>query len=209
MTSPTPRRTDPLDHADYLQQRDYLKLSYTESIKEYDRLVTWASAGALGLSITFLEKFGQNADRGTAWLLGVGWTSLGAAFAASLWSQYFSSRIHSWRWRELDHLQLEPAERPTNWAPEAVRLERVASRYGTTTRRLTFTSGVLLIGGIVSVASFAFLNAPFKPAEVTSQEPRIAPNTVTVPVVPEKRGLEYIPEPVRRPQSTPPPKEKR
>src|SRR5437773_510701 len=111
MPPPTPQRMEPLDHDEYLKHRDALVLSYKESMKEYDRLVTWASAGALGLSITFLEKFGQNADKGTAWLLGTGWLALGAAFAASLWSQYFSSRIHSWSRRELDYLQIDPLKR--------------------------------------------------------------------------------------------------
>jgi hypothetical protein len=209
MTDPTVRRTDPLAHDDYLKQREALRVSYTESIREYDRLVTWASAGALGLSVTFLEKFGQDADVRTAWWLGVGWASLLAAFATSLWSQYASSRIHSWRRNELDHLQLEPAKRLTTWQTEAVRLHRVASRYGFATKWLTFISGVLLVGGIMFVATFAFLNAPFKPAENTTSD---APRTVAVPVT-EKKGLEYIPEPVPRPQSTPPtgppPQEKR
>ena len=74
-------------------------------------------------------------------------------------------------------------------------------------------SGVLLVGGIMSVAFFAFLNAPFKGAEnntsITSRE-------VAAPVT-DKKGLEYIPEPVSRPPSSapspslqvPPPVEKR
>ena len=205
MTKPTPRRTEPLDRDDYLKHRDALALSYRESIREYDRLVTWASAGALGLSITFLEKFGQDADSRTAWLLGVGWILLGTAFATSLWSQYFSSRIHSWRRRELEHCQLATADRQKTWATEAARLNRIVGRYGTATWWLTFISGVLLIGGIMSVATFAFLNAPFKSAEV--------PRTAVVPAI-EKKGLEDLPEPVRKPQSTvstkePPPQQKR
>ena len=153
---------EPLDHEDYLRERDALALSYTQSIQEYDRLVTWASAGALGLSITFLEKFGQGADSATAWLLGVGWIALGASFAASLWSQYFSSRIHSWKLKELRHLQLATGDRPKTWTDDAVHLDTVAGRYGKATKRLTFISGVLLIVGITLVATFAFLNAPFK-----------------------------------------------
>ena len=65
----------------------------------------------------------------------------------------------------------------------------------------------------MSVAFFAFLNAPFKGAEnntsITSRE-------VAAPVT-DKKGLEYIPEPVPRPPSSapspslqvPPPVEKR
>jgi hypothetical protein len=112
-------------------------LSDTGSINEYDRLVTWASGGALGLSITLIEKFGSNADRATARWLALGLTALGFAFAASLWSQYFSSRIHSWRRRELDHLQKPEAERARSRTSEAVRLHRIVDIHGAATKWLT------------------------------------------------------------------------
>lgn len=206
MGDPTVRRTAPLDREEYEKRRESLGLAYTESIREYDRLVTWASAGALGLSITFLDKFGDGADSETAWLLGTGWALLGAAFATSLWSQFASSRIHSWRRNELDHLQLEPQERSEMWSAQAIRLDRVASRYGAWTKRLTFMSGVLLVGGMMFIATFAFLNAPFADSKGGPQRPPAVGPT-------EKKGQEYNPEPVPKPQSTPPkdptPQEKR
>jgi hypothetical protein len=201
------RRTEPLEHDEYLKRRDALRRDYTESMREYDRLVTWASGGALALSITFLDKFGQNADPATKWWLGAGWIFLGLAFAASLWSQYFSSRVHSWRSNELDHLQKAPDDRDWEpWSTTALHLDRVSTRYGLATKYLTFISGVLLLGGIMSVAVFAFRNAPFKSANTPGQ------TSVPVPVT-DKKGLEYHPEPVPRPQpappKTPPPQEKR
>ena len=206
MPRPAIKPTEPdHHHDDYLKRRDAVVLAYKESIQEYDRLVTWASAGALGLSITFLEKFGQGADSRTAWLLGAGWISLGAAFATSLWSQYFSSRIHSWKLRELDCRQLATADRPKTWADDVDRCDRKAHSYGATTRWLTFISGLLLVGGIMLVATFAFLNAPFKSAATTSDIAGDPPRTTVAPVT-EKKGLEYLPEPVRRPQSPPPSK---
>lgn len=129
VASATPTRTTPLDHDEYLKQRESLVSAYTSSIKEYDRLVTWASAGALGLSISFLEKFGTNADRKTAWVLASGWILLSASFALSLWSQYTSSRLHSWRRQELDHCQIAIADRPETWAADAVRLDTIGHRY--------------------------------------------------------------------------------
>lgn len=206
MVSPAVKRTTPLDHDEYSKYRDHMVLFYKESMQEYDRLVTWASAGALGLSITFLEKFGQGADSRTKWLLGSGWLLLGASFATSLWAQYFSSRIHSSAMTELDHLQLAPTARSNTWAARAVRLDRTVRRYSAAVKWLTFISGVLLVGGIMSVATFAFLNAPFKPAGVIPDKPAVAPRTTEM-TIPEKRGTEYLPEPVRRPQSPPPVKE--
>jgi hypothetical protein len=189
-----------------LKRREALRRDYTESIREYDRLVTWASGGALALSIGFLEKFGQNANPASKWWLGAGWTLLGLAFASSLWSQYFSSRIHSWRGNELEHLQQAPESRGETWATRAIQLDRVATRYGLTTKALTFVSGVLLVGGIMSVTVFAFHNAPFTTAVNTTGRP-------DVPIT-DKKGLEYHPEPVPRPQpaqqpTTQQPQEKR
>jgi hypothetical protein len=60
--SPT-QRVDPLPHDDYLARRERLDRAYTESIREYDRLVTWASGGALLVSVTFLEKLAPNPRR--------------------------------------------------------------------------------------------------------------------------------------------------
>jgi hypothetical protein len=56
---------------------------------------------------------------------------------------------------------------------------------------MTVFSGISLVGGIVLVSTFAFLNAPFKkggPAGITSQTPVL-----------EKKGLDYTPPPVARP----------
>lgn len=164
----TPPTDAPLPDDEYRSQRERLVQAYGESIKEYDRLVTWASAGGLGLSITFIEKFGKDADRGTAWMLAAGWIALCVAFAASLWSQYFSSRIHSWRTRELDHCQEPPVDEVPTWAAEAARLHRIASRYGKLTKWSTAASGLLLVGGIAFLAWFAFANAPFKAVQIAA-----------------------------------------
>jgi hypothetical protein len=184
----------PLDHDEYLKQRESIVDAYTSSMKEYDRLVTWASAGALGLSISFLEKFGTNANPATSWMLATGWGLLSAAFALSLWSQYTSSRLHSWKRRELDHHQTGVTDRPEAWATEAARLHIIGRRYGKATRWMTFISGIALVGGIVTIATFAFFNAPF--TNIGSD------NSRKTTVVPEKRGLEYTPPPVPRPPST-------
>jgi hypothetical protein len=187
--------TTPLDHDEYLKQRESLVAAYTSSIKEYDRLVTWASAGALGLSISFLEKFGTNADRGTAWMLATGWGLLSASFALSLWSQYTSSRLHSWRRQELDHCQIPIADRQDTWVPEAAHLDTTGHRYGGATRWMTFVSGVALVGGIVTIVSFAFLNAPFKDTGSSGSNKAVT--------VPEKRGQDYTPAPLPRLSTTP------
>jgi hypothetical protein len=46
----------PRSEHDYYRIRRIRAAAYASSINEYNRLVTWISGGALGLSITFVEK---------------------------------------------------------------------------------------------------------------------------------------------------------
>ena len=202
-----PSRTAPYDHDEYLRRLDRLDRAYTDSIKEYDRLVTWISGGALGVSVTFAERLGPQVRDGTEWLLAAGWITLGGALLTSLWSQYASSRVHSWRRRELDHLQTEIVNRPVAWEQEARRLNLVSRLYGRTTKWLTFASGVLLVGGFMLLARYAFLNVSPQPANQNvvqqDRDERRPPIRVPDPV-PEKRGLEDLPEPLPRPSTQTP-----
>jgi hypothetical protein len=158
---PAPRRAEPLGHDEYLARRERLDRAYTDSIREYDRLVTWVSGGALLVSITFVEKLAPHPIPATAWLLGLSWALLAGALLLSLISQYASSRVHSWRMGELDHLQKPLAERPANWSAEAGRLSRGARVWALATKWTTALSGLVLVAGMVALSRFAFQNVPF------------------------------------------------
>jgi hypothetical protein len=161
---PAPRRVDPLEHDEYLSRRERLDRAYTESIREYDHLVTWASGGALIVSITFIEKLAPHPRLDTAWALSVSWALLAGAFLLSLVSQYASSRVHSWRMNELDHMQKSGDERLECWTHEAGRLTRGTRVWGTATKWSTFLSGVVLVAGVIALSTFAFMNTPFSPS---------------------------------------------
>jgi hypothetical protein len=180
---------------------DRLDRAYTESIKEYDRLVTWISGGMLGLSVTFAERLGPRTQEGSTALLAWGWIVLGGALLMSLWSQYASSRVQSWRRRELDYLQVEEAKRPAGWREEAGRLDVIAGIYGKATKYLTFVSGLLLVGGFMLLARYAFVNVSGRSNEHAVAELRGEPGPIKTTdfPVPERRGLEDIPEPLPRP----------
>ena len=141
------------------------------------------------MSITFLDKFAANGDRGSAWLMGTGWGLLLAAFGLSLASQYASSRLHSWKRRHLDHCQTPFSDRQKDWTSQAKRLDRKGRWYGKATRWTTFLSGVALLGGCVFITVFAYHNA-FK-------HPAASGHAQTVAT--EKKGLDYTPPPVPRP----------
>lgn len=191
-----PRRS-PLDHDEYLRQFERLDRAYTESIREYDRLVTWASGGALALSISFISNAARSLKPATGVWLASGWIVLAIALLASLFSQYFSSRTHSWHRRELDLLQMSGEDRPDDWIAQARRSHVIAYRYGKSTKVLTFTSGLFLVGGLMLLARFAFLNAPFNDGGGISRATRVE-------TVLEKKGLDHVAEPIRRPAAPPP-----
>jgi hypothetical protein len=157
----TARRAVVLGHDEYLARRERLDRAYTDSMKEYDRLVTWASGGALLASITFLEKIAPRPTQSTAWLLGTGWALLVSSFLMSLTSQYASSRVHSWRMRELDHLQLKEEDRSDDWDSVAATLYRGCAAWGKSTKWLTFLSGVVLVAAAIFLSLFAYQNTIF------------------------------------------------
>ena len=146
----------PRTHDEYLRLRDIRATAYTASTREYDRLVTWISGGALGLSITFVEKLTPQIRPGSAWMLISGWAFLGLALLTSLFSHYSSSRIHSTRLRELDHVQIPIDERSASWRDTARWLGHWAAIWGWTTKGLTIASGWFLVGGFMFLAGFAF-----------------------------------------------------
>jgi len=148
--------TLPRNEHEYYRIRRVRAAAYAASINEYNRLVTWISGGALGLSITFVEKLSPQIRPGSAWMLITGWAFLGVALLTSLFSHYAGSRVHSWRLRELDHFQTPADQRNEAWLAEAARFGRLAGYYGRTTKILTIASGLFLVGGFMFLAGFAY-----------------------------------------------------
>lgn len=172
-SSPRADRPPRSEH-DYYRIRRVRAAAYTASINEYNRLVTWISGGALGLSITFVEKLSPQIRPGSAWMLISGWALLGVALLTSLFSHYASSRVHSMKLRELDHFQTPPDQRRGAWSAEAKRFDWWAASYGRATNVLTMASGLFLVGGFMFLAGFAY-------ASVSSDAPESVVNRQATP----------------------------
>jgi hypothetical protein len=156
----------PLPDDEYRQRSERSREAYRQSMEKYDKLVPWASGGAMVLSITFLNSLAGRAHPSTSWLLGCAWASLIASFLSSFASQYTSSRIHSWRGAFLQALQEPPVQAATNddrlvWEKEVRRYECLVQRNGMFTQCLNVGAGALLTLGLAFLAVFAYLNAPF------------------------------------------------
>lgn len=156
----------PLDPAEYQRRRDYNDRRYLESMAQYDKLVPWASGGALVLSMTFLQSFAPYATPITKWCLAAAWLALTLALLSSLYSQYASSRISSWRNSFLEILQNPPSasaddQTKREWENRARGFEQRYRSSARWTKRLNLLGGALLIAGLILLGIFGFTSAPF------------------------------------------------
>lgn len=136
-----------LTRAEYFAERGLLIEARQRGYQRADQMVVGGATGALVLSITFLEKIAPAATVvETGFLIGA-WVALLACLAASLVGHYASARAFD---HELACLNASVHGRPTpanRWA----RANDILGRVG----------AFLLIAGIVLLARFAYVNAPF------------------------------------------------
>lgn len=154
-TDPTSRA--PLPDEEFRRERERSISLYLESMKEYDRLVPWATAGTLVASITIVEKTdmrpGGPFER---YLLGGAWVALFFALAASIGGAYFSTRTHSSTRRVLELAQ--KTSRTPEQDVELRRHERFRSWMGGLTKHATWLSGALMLLGIGLFGAFVFIS---------------------------------------------------
>jgi hypothetical protein len=110
-----------------------------------DQLVTGGAAGALALSITFVEKLAPSVLAWTRLLLLGAWGTLALSLCLSLISHYVSVRAFDATIVEFDRCYQHAAE---FHSPASTRYAQVIS-YG---------AAATLIGGVLLLAAFAFLN---------------------------------------------------
>jgi hypothetical protein len=74
----------------YVEYRRYLTETHVESARSFDRVLFALSGGALGLSITFVDRFVQNEH--WTWLLVVAWALFALSLLANLFSVHYAER---------------------------------------------------------------------------------------------------------------------
>lgn len=128
--------------------------SKTDQSKTYDQTILTFSAGAIALSITFIEKLAP--IPAAPWLLYTAWSFFGLAVLSVVLSflvsqEAFQNEIE-WvdaSWEAVKSGETEPPERRPN-------------RYTAQTRKLNFASGSLFVLGIVFFVLFGAFNWPQK-----------------------------------------------
>jgi hypothetical protein len=156
----------PLEPDEYEAMFERNRQGYLDAMSQYDKLVPWASGGALVVSLTFIRSFAPVAQPWTKWILGAAWLALVGALLSSILSQYSSTRIKVWGRRYLEARQNPPGRRKKGvefekWKNEAIGFDRLRRRHGRNTKLLNVLAGILLSAGLLLLGVFALVAVPF------------------------------------------------
>lgn len=187
----------------YLADRTRLATAKAEAAKSYDQTILTFSAGAVALSITFLEKLIQRPA--VTWLLYLAWILFGVAILATLYSLLASQRACTdeicdldERFRQLTGITREEeanppaAESVVAYGKTMVWLRKFAdvfapqsTIFGTFVRVLNRLAGLFFFLGILFFALFARENwATMKAAKEESAGAAAAGSKTTTEPVP-------------------------
>ena len=136
-----------LDRGEYFAERKLLIEARQRAYQRGDQLVIAGAAGALVLSIGFIEKLAPASTVTSPWILASAWVILLFGLALALFGQYVAGKSFDGEIACLD--------------ASAIKAKPPDNRWGTWTTRLSLSSFVALVLGIGLLAWFAYTNAPF------------------------------------------------
>jgi hypothetical protein len=120
------------------EHRRHLVTALHTASQDFDKAVMTLAAGALGVSIAFVNSVAPN-PRATFWL-GLAWALFGTSLVFILASFITSQQAIRW---EIEHLQDDPPQdRP----------------WKSTTRNLNYGAATAFVLGVCSLVVFALLN---------------------------------------------------
>jgi hypothetical protein len=133
----------------YLEERKLLIELEKSGAESFDKTITTLSAGALGLSITFLYEIAPMPNSETIWMLLAAWAGFGLALLATLFS-FLSSQSAMRKQREFLDQDYEGVQN----------LESRTSRTSKVTNILNWFSIAFFTAGVVFLALFTVRNLP-------------------------------------------------
>lgn len=151
--------TQPLDEAAYLAARQSYDAAELEVSGRYDKWILTLAGGALGLSITFIEKIAANPSSQSLIWLKLAWAFLVAALLAALISLITSQSAIRENRAELDSAN-------TEGRPPRLSFPRWFTRL---TNFLNWASLTAFIAGVIFLCVFSFKNIDSQPQEKGAQ----------------------------------------
>lgn len=211
----------------YLTERTRLSSAKQEQSKAYDQTILTYSAGAVALSITFLEKVVKNPNA-KGWLY-TSWILFAAAMMSTLYSLLTSQKafekeiaLMDARYQKLVGLPEEDTSSPTvNWSAWGVSLTWLktftaiftpaVNSFTTAVKWFNRSAGVLFFVGVLCFGWFALQNWIFLGVRTTNDMKQPPSNDKPVPPQPDTQSpLGLRPDagvlpPINRPQNAPTP----
>ena len=133
--------TDNTKYKAYLDQRQALIDIEVDASNRLDRGILTLAGGALGLSITYIEKIAPNPSPSSLWLLGLSWLLLLATLLVSL-ASHLTSQSAMRRQRDILDLDLEKDELTED---EKKNVWSTATHWLNISSIVTFSLGVILL----------------------------------------------------------------
>jgi hypothetical protein len=188
-------------HDDYLDERRILVQEEFQCSHQFDKYVITLASGALGLSITFMDKIvSQPVD---TWMLCISWGAFILCLVFVLWSFISSQTAFQQQRRILDESYLAVSGGKRADADKAEgEAANVKNRAANITRRLMFASAITFVIGVVFLSGFSVANLRVREHEtmskagVSSRTVRTLRNSPTPPKPP-------LPRPQPKPASGP------
>jgi hypothetical protein len=119
----------------------------SKSDDDFEKYITFISSGALGLTITFIDKISPLKDSAAIWLIATGWILLTFTLLINLLSHFLSSRYYERTIQDIDD----------DFDYEDV-VDRIDKR-NKIISNLNLISIILLGLGIISILTYIIINA--------------------------------------------------
>lgn len=130
----------------YVRERTSLVEMEQKSADQHDKAILTLTAGALGLSLTFIDKIAPNPAVNTLWIVGVAWLSFIVSIFVIL-ASFLTSQSACRRQRELLDIEYSTSEPPEE-----------LNTFADATRYLNVAAYTCFLIGVVFLASFSWVN---------------------------------------------------
>lgn len=119
----------------------------SKSDDDFEKYITFIASGALGLTITFIDKISPLNESIVIWVIAIGWVFLAFTLLINLLSHFLSSKYNEQTVQDID---------------DEIEYEVLTSRIDNRNKiisRLNLSSIILLGLGIISILVYTIINA--------------------------------------------------
>ena len=134
-------------YQEYIKERQLLFNAKLKGSQSLDKALLTLSAGALALSLTFINQIAPHPQPATLKFIIVAWSCFGLSILSTLLSFWTSQKACDKQIKILEATFLGQGDR-----------KKLANKYSCATAILNLFSVLLFIGGIVSFAIFSAIN---------------------------------------------------